>query len=331
MELARKGGKTVNSKSACSNERKVHHSRVSRKRRRITITVLLCLGFALGLLIFSHDNEPQYEGKRLSRWLSLYGEQIFSVHGDFEKREQAEHAIRSIGTNSLPFLLKWIRYDATASLPRRWLYSLIRRLPPNLRYRSFWADSGAERASLAILGFEILGPTAKPAIPELAHLASTSKDEVIRDRVIRALGDMGPTGVEGLLTVITNKNGLSRFNAVTALCAVGTNATTATPALIECLHDLDPNVAGAAAGVIGELELQPDLTIPAITNAIRDSPAVVRQFQVMALKHFGGKARSAVPALVDALADDDERVRGAAALTLNEIAPEVLTNALASP
>jgi HEAT repeat protein len=51
----------------------------------------------------------------------------------------------------------------------------------------------------------------------------------------------------------------------------------------------------------------------------------------MALKHFGGKARSAVPALVDALADDDERVRGAAALTLNEIAPEVLTNALASP
>src|SRR5260221_5062014 len=62
----------------------------------------------IGVLVTGalREHEPTYAGKRLSEWVARLSSKN-SLEGDSE----AENAIRHIGTNSLPYLLKWISYE----------------------------------------------------------------------------------------------------------------------------------------------------------------------------------------------------------------------------
>jgi hypothetical protein len=67
----------------------------------IALAVLVCL-VVTG---YKSDREPEYDGVKLSEWVKEEG---LSAMGS---REMAERAILQIGTNALPFLLKWIQYE----------------------------------------------------------------------------------------------------------------------------------------------------------------------------------------------------------------------------
>src|SRR5687767_14445402 len=70
----------------------------------VLVIVLVCL---LGLALLSR-REPTYQGKPLSEWAQQYG----SNHWGGANRavaQEAELAIRQIGTNGIPFLLDLIR------------------------------------------------------------------------------------------------------------------------------------------------------------------------------------------------------------------------------
>ncbi len=88
-------------------------------KRRVYL-ILGVVGLVLvGVLaaVFSREREPEYGGKRLSEWV----ERLPWTPED--KPSEAEDAIRSIGTNGIPYFLAWIAYEPP--LWRQWWYYYI--------------------------------------------------------------------------------------------------------------------------------------------------------------------------------------------------------------
>jgi hypothetical protein len=146
-----------------------------RKRRELLIT-LVCLAVVavvVGVYVFvTHETEPHYQGRALSQWLMIYYESDRTNH-DPAQRPLAAAAITAIGTNALPQLLSWLRYESPA-----WHQDVARVLsrPVALRvgnsrparatlYRDF------HRANAAPLAFRLLGTNALLAIPELISMS----------------------------------------------------------------------------------------------------------------------------------------------------------------
>ena len=76
------------------------------RKRGAQFVSLLCLLLAGLLVIFlRRDVEPSYNGRTLSEW---------SISGGDIKLNEAEDAIRHIGTNSLPFVLRWVTAEPLA-------------------------------------------------------------------------------------------------------------------------------------------------------------------------------------------------------------------------
>lgn len=251
-------------------------------------------------------------------WLAIWTHRAVHVEG-----EKSERAVHAIGTNALPFLLEWSRYES----PRLNLKQLLWSVSPRFcRHWSFWVDPAAWRAGLAPIGFGILGSTADSAIPELGRIANTSKDERTILRAVEALKGIGPTAVPTLISLAASTNLKCRFFAIGALRVSGTNAAPAVPVLIECLRDKESSIAmAAAAEALLELKLEPQTTFAAWTNTLNDPRPDLRWFAVRSIAGFDKRAYPVVPGLVRMLGDQDRIVRSAAANELREIAPEAIT------
>ena len=81
--------------------------------RRTLVAGVLVLGLGLVLLVGTrHRDEPVFEGKTLSFWLRQYRSTSISGNtgaADPALNEQAAKAVRAIGTNAIPALLRMIR------------------------------------------------------------------------------------------------------------------------------------------------------------------------------------------------------------------------------
>jgi hypothetical protein len=150
------------------------------QRRSLIALVLGCLAVVIMvvsvILVISRQQEPQYNWRTLSEWLGTA--QIGKLRGasSSEAREAAE-AIRQIGTNALPFLVRWISYETPAW--RRQIYGALFSLTPTSRdnpfVRSVLGAKTEERSWQAMSGFEILSAEASPAVPDLARLMQNGK------------------------------------------------------------------------------------------------------------------------------------------------------------
>src|SRR5438876_6833658 len=86
------------------------------------LVVLGCTVVAGAVVFLSRGpHQPEYEGRRLSQWIDRLA--LRSPPASPE----AEEAIRHIGTNALPWLVKWSLYDVP--WPRRMIYRFSSRLP----------------------------------------------------------------------------------------------------------------------------------------------------------------------------------------------------------
>lgn len=303
-----------------------------RKRRGILLAAACTAALVALCTTIRVDKEPTSQGHSLSYWIRRY-------NLNTSDRAQAQEAIRQIGTNALPYLLRWIEYK-----PPGWRLWLT-----NARGREFgrgwtwiplWAttaDAGS-RAGEAMVAFHALGPTARAAIPRLGDMAR-DRDPIRQSRGSIALAAIGPPAIPELVAILSDET-LSpdaRFGATRELRelvygpiitgTLGTNADQATMPLIRNLKDPDEHVAAEAAAVLGTLKLQPTSAVPALASALTNSSAVVRDSAATALGHFSTAARSVVPALLRAMADPDTDVRASASNAVLRIAPEVLTNA----
>jgi hypothetical protein len=109
------------------------------RRRRVIIILVVCVLVGIGVYAFwPQEKEPEYNGKKLGEWLTLCRDYR---GGDYSQLQSAQGAVRKIGTNGLPWLVKWMSYDTPkwksslfASKYSRWVPKPIREIMvrPNL-------------------------------------------------------------------------------------------------------------------------------------------------------------------------------------------------------
>ncbi len=314
-----------------------------KRRWRILLVVAGCGLVAAAALVLLRDRQPEYKGRTLTEWLLDYSPQGFYPPRSYvpsrraaDRREAAE-AVRQIGTNALPWLVKWIRYEGDRSSINRLREAAVPKVPPSAEgsfmVRRLLTDKAGLRAGAAVAGFEILGAQARPAVPGLARVLEESKAVESADRAMICLAVIGTDGLPPLLATVTNQakpgrvRGLGTRYIAYLAAQIKTNANPAVPVLVQCLEDRDPQVAQEAAIALGELAIEPGVTGPALTNALRNSDRLVRCLAAQSLGRFGRRAGAGVPALVNALNDAESVVREAATNALREIDPEVLEKA----
>jgi hypothetical protein len=165
------------------------------KRRRMVfvgVVVLLLVGWVE--LYHARSPEPRYENRTLTQWLVTYQQALVRLKSDTNAPSvlaASTEAVRHIGTNGIPILLKMIR-TSDSSFERNTILLLHKQSLIPLAWRT---DS--ECHNQACLGFRILGLTAKPAAGELTDLALTAPDPAARASAARALNSIVPE-VDGL-------------------------------------------------------------------------------------------------------------------------------------
>jgi len=94
------------------------------------VAALVIVGWLLSGVF--RAREPEYGGKRLSEWVLM-----LPPDADPFGQTKAEVALRSIGTNAVPHLLRWIDYE-----PASWRLKLYEHLgSPRRHERAFSGPS----------------------------------------------------------------------------------------------------------------------------------------------------------------------------------------------
>jgi HEAT repeat protein len=202
-------------------------------------------------------DEPSYQDKRLSEWVSLLKDNnsdSFDVTGN-----QIQLAIQSMGTNALPYLLECISYE-----PPRWRREIRKRLPDefadNGKVQGLVDGQAHDRARAAVLAFAMLGTNASPAIPELVSLMQDTNTPYRAVLAMVALGEIGDAGFPALTNALSNPRQIRR---VVIIHVIGSQIDTnlSMPTLLAALSDNEPSVRRAATIVLQRIAPE------ALTNA----------------------------------------------------------------
>lgn len=148
-----------------------------RKRNRIILwsaAVLVVLGLTVWLICPSGPPDPIYNGHRLSWWVSAFC------------RGRAD--IPDLDSNAVPYLIQSLK--AHDGLIDRGYSTAFPHFPDWLQNRLSEPDPQRRRVYFASQFLGSLGPTARPAIPDLLHVANTSNDPVARMAAIDALSQI---------------------------------------------------------------------------------------------------------------------------------------------
>jgi hypothetical protein len=250
------------------------------KTGRIILLALLLSLAILGIALWPRSKgEPIYQGRPLSGWIEDY----YSAQPK-EKRDRAIEAVQHIGTNALPFLMAELCSRDTRT--RTKLYELATK--QHLVRVPLWP--GYFRRQRATVGFKMLGPTAKPVVPELIKLLEDSNTSIS-----------------------------VRYEAATVLGRIGPEAKAAVPVLLRLLTEPDQYMRIHAASSLGDIGADAERVVPALVGNLAHSNRELRYVAAVSIRKFGARAESALPALRQAGKDSDRDVRERADLGVQTI------------
>jgi len=274
--------------------------------------LVLCASAAIAA-----DQEPSYKGRLLSQWVG-----DMPLNEPMTGHQPYLDAVRAIGTNAIPTLLKWISYERPLSQQSEdgpatsVLIYPVRDRPPN----------PAELAVRSPHAFEVLGAIARPALPELTRLARTSSDPERAGRCAISLSYIGREAIPSLLSLVTNSPPWTRWYAIEMLehFASDPMAAPLVPLVISCLDDTNTYYPiDSPAGSLFE-RIGPAVAVPALTNALQ-SPSIRTRRRAasflweLQFTEATNVPPSAEPALRKAMLDPDVEVRNVASNVLRRI------------
>ncbi len=136
-----------------------------KSRRGLILLLVVVVAAAAGVWFAKPSDDPVCQGRPLSSWL----EDLAAPPGS-STYENAAAAVRSIGTNAVPQLLRLLstphkaRRDACVAFAHN-----------RLRFRNVsWLPLSSDHWEMARHGFIVLGPSASNAVPALSALLDNS-------------------------------------------------------------------------------------------------------------------------------------------------------------
>ncbi len=146
----------------------------------------------------------------------------------------------------------------------------------------------SEHAGRVARAISVYRGQAKAALPDLIKLLQDeTKDTETRWNAARALGKLGPEGIDALPVLIeycTHAEETIREHAVEAIGDIGPTATAGIPALIDCLDDPATRVRRDAVRSLGYFGPAVKDTVPQIKLLLNDKEQLVRAAALNALK-----------------------------------------------
>ncbi len=171
---------------------------VSRRRKYLVLVVVgsVVLG-VVSVFLFGREREPEYGGRRLTEWVEKFWSPPYTNYS--AQTAEAKDAIHQIGTNALPYLLKWVGYERPA-----WKAKLYRMANPILRSLNLSFQMTDKKdirlARGAVNALIALGRNADGAIGELRRLMDMPSGAASAGRAAMVLGGLKyPSGAEGSL------------------------------------------------------------------------------------------------------------------------------------
>jgi hypothetical protein len=279
--------------------------------------------------------EPIYKGQPLHYWLRGYAPPTSASSSNpapGPTREEADEAVRALGTNAIPDLLRMIVYRPSPLMPPllevgRWLH-----IVEGQDVNPYARNHEALRA-LQELGYKAAGAT-----PELMQMYDAYPDPSSQTSVLFALGCVGPKAKAALpllLRATTNASELVRINAARALGAIHAGPAFVVPALALCLRDQSPLVRWNAISELRGLGEKARPAVPALLQLLRDekydpavAPAPPQQPHEGSMSIYGGfSPTQAVAPPTAALFRQGCDLAGSAASALWRIDPDAADKA----
>jgi HEAT repeat protein len=287
------------------------------------IFILFVLGI-LGALIVC-TRQPRYHGRTLTSWLRQYS---CTSLDEPQRRQEAQNAVRTIGTKKvLPKLLNLVEakddpislwlIDKTDEFRIRFLrWSSSERYSYEAWQQIRW-HSAEDFQQLGIAGFEVLGTNAGPAVGELEKLLD-EKDHTFTAQ--RCLVFVGKPAEPVICRALTNQDERVRQWSIDNLAAVTDDVEVYIARIKPRLQDSSDAVRGTVVNDIGIQTSAPELAVPLLVEALKDS--AVSANAANSLANFGTNALVAFPILTNLVEHGDTNVAGAALKTLIVIAPD---------
>lgn len=227
-------------------------------RKRVIIVLAACVLVGVSVVAFwPGEREPEYNGKKLSQWVGLRG--LYT--------SDEIDAVQHIGTNAVPFLLKWIQYEQPWW--RQGACIVYEKLPSRFQRRAIRdCIRGAEPAARkygAIWAFAYLGAEASDAVADLYVLALNPRTSETAFECLRYIGDPAVPALNRLTDAADERVRTGAFDALRSLAINRAEARPEAKSLLGILRGTEPgNMRDAIARALRE-------TAPeGLTNGVKE-------------------------------------------------------------
>ena len=163
-------------------------------RKKVIVSCLAAGSIILIYLLVVGSRQPTYQGKSLRTWLDV----LFPASGSSGlEKQRAEEAVRQIGPEAVPWLLKWLQakdcYIGKA---------LAQRMnQPFVNVARFWRPAVDDNLK-ALPAFKVLGSVADSAVPQLIGMVTNGTDKTHEFLAVQALCAIGSErSFQGLMSL----------------------------------------------------------------------------------------------------------------------------------
>jgi hypothetical protein len=276
-------------------------------KSRILLATLALVG---GTVLVGHalrSSEPVYEGKKLTVWLEEYDQ-----FGPNVTHEKARTAVRAIGTNAIPTLLRLLNArDSYSKL-------VVMKLAAKQSLFKIEFTRAATLHSRALAAFRALGSCGRTALPAL----SAMKREDNFEYTMSVIAGFHEDAEMVFIADLTNRDVKVRRYAAYLLNRSYMDGEISVRALGQALSDSDAEVRRAAAFSLAQLPREPAIAVPALAASLQtEGDNRVKEALLITLRRYGTNAAVMVPLIESAVRDRDPQIAKEAASALDSIQP----------